>query len=45
MQRELMICHKTSTCIGSLIFGIQESYKLHCEELPFEGVLYVSLEV
>ena len=23
----------------------EESYKLHCEELPFEDVLYVSLKV
>lgn len=38
-----MICHETSTCTGSLIFGIQESYKSHCDKLPFEDVLYVPL--
>lgn len=44
MTREIMICHKTHTCVRSLIFEIQESYKSHCEQLPFEVVLYVSLK-
>lgn len=38
-----MICRETSTHTGSLIFGIQESYKLLCDKLPFEDVLCVPL--
>lgn len=41
-----MVCHKSSTCVGSLILVSKRVInKLHCEKLPFEGVLYVSLKV